>query len=369
VKLRLPITERMVRVLIFGAIFASGCLYGLEKMAQTVEVSWTIDPKEIPSTIQPHPYLLWDLPPGDTEVNGQVVHINQVGSRGPETTWEKPSGTRRVIALGDEVVFGDGVDREVTFVVDAVNALGGARVGVETLLLAVPGYSIVQQRNLMDLRGWSLEPNVLVINGPGIDMGVAPYVDEDLLTPVRSRDSHRAQFEQLASFRILNHYMQVTRGQTARNRDHVFLGQQNLNKMGRPRVGVNDYAQHLDAITAGAIERGVGVVYVIYPVPEDLKDSHLTERVSLYRTAMTDVARRNGVPIVDGPAVFKNSGRGKERLFDSARLLTEYGHRNLGYALSATLRKWMRGRKILGQGTGETIPQYREPALLPPEAP
>jgi hypothetical protein len=369
VKLRLPITERMIRVLIFGSIFASGCLYALEKAAQAVEVSWTIDPHEIPATIQPHPYLLWDLPPGDTEVNGHSVHINAVGSRGPDTTWAKPTGTRRVLALGDGVVFGEGVQRDSSFVVDAVNALGGTRVGVETLLLAVPGYSILQQRNLMDLRGWTLEPNVLIINGPGIDMGVAPYVDEDILTPVRSRDTRRAKLEQLASFRILNHHMQVTGGQTAQKRSQVFTGKQNLNKIGRPRVGVNAYARHLDAITASAIERGIGVVYVIYPVPEDLNDSHMTERVSLYRSAMIDVARRNGVSVVDGPEVFKKSGRDKARLFNSARLLSEYGHRTLGYALSGTLRKWMRGRRILGQGTGESIPHYREPALLPPEAP
>jgi hypothetical protein len=368
VKLHLPITERMIRVLIFGTIVASGCLYAVEKGAQVVEVPWTIDPREIPAATQPHPYLLWDLPPGDTDVKGQMVHINAVGSRGADTDWEKPTGTRRVIALGDGVTFGEGVQLDSTFVVDAVNALGGTRVGVETLLLAVPGYSIFQQRNLMDLRGWSLEPNLLIINGPGIDMGVAPYVDEDILTPVRSRDTNRAKLEQLASFRILNHHMQVIGGQYAHKRSQVFIEKQNLNKIGRPRVGVNAYARHLDAITTSAIGRGIGVVFVIYPVPEDLKASHMTERVSLYRMAMLDVARRHGVAIVDGPEVFKKSGRDKDRLFNSARLLSEYGHRTLSYALSSTLRKWMRGRRILGQGTGEALPHYREPALLPPDA-
>jgi len=359
----------MVRVLVFGTLFDTAFLYGIERLAQSMEVAWTMDPKAIPADIQPHPHLLWELPPGDTEVNGQSVHISAVGSRGPETSWEKPTGTRRIIALGDGVAFGEQVDRGANYVVDAVNALGGTRVGVETLLMAIPSYSIIQQRNLMDLRGWTLEPNVLIINGPGIDMGVAPYVDEQVLLPVRSRESNRAVLEQLASFRILHHHMQVIGGEVANKRMQVFKGKYNHNKIGLPRVGVNTYAHHLDALTATAIERGIAVVYVVYPVPEDLDDSHLTERVSLYRTAMNDVARRNGVSVVDGPAVFKSSGRDKERLFISSRLLSEYGHRTLGYALTRTLRKWVRGRRILGQGTGEPIPQYREPALLPPETP
>ena len=365
---RNPITEQMVRVMVFGSLFAAGFLYGIERLAQVMEIAWTMDPRSIPAASQPHPHLLWELPPGDTEVNGQSVHISTVGARGPDTTWEKPAGIRRVLALGDGVSFGEGVSRESTYVVDAVNALGGTRVGVETLLMSVPSYSIMQQRNLMDLRGWSLEPNVLILNGPGIDMGVAPYVDEDVLLPVRSRDANRAMLEQLASFRILNHHLQVLSGDTARKREQVFKHKYNHNKIGKPRVGVSAYAHHLDALTASAIERGIAVVYVVYPVPEDLNDSHLTNRVSLYRNAMKDVARRHGVSLVDGPQVFKKSGRDKDRLFLSARQLSEYGHRTLGYALANTLRKWMRGRKLLGQGTGEPLPLYTEPDLLPPEA-
>ena len=60
----------------------------------------------------------------------------------------------------------------------------------------------------------------------------------------------------------------------------------------------------------------------------------------------------SSIPVVDGPEVFKASGRDKERLFQNHRLLSDYGHRTLGYALSKKLTKWMRGRKILRQGTG-----------------
>jgi len=199
-------------------------------------------------------------------------------------------------------------------------------------------------------------------------MTVAPYVDDDIIAPVHSLDQRRAQLETLASYRILHHHLQVIDGPQAIKRSQVFQQQANLNRAGKPRVGVNAYAQNLDIIASKAIEHSVNVVFVIYPLPEDLNDSHMTNRVNLYRSAMIDVAERHGIPLVDGPSVFKDSGRDKERLFLNQRLLSEYGHRTLSYALSKKLRKWMRGRRIIGQGTGNDLPRYAEPDPEPEES-
>ena len=369
VKLQSPISPQTARILIFGAMLAVCSLYGLEKAAAQYEVALTFDPKTIPSSLSPHPYLLWELPPGETEVNGQPVTINELGARGPTSTWDKGDGIRRIIALGDEVSFGQGVDRDASFVIDAVNSLGGPRVGVETLLFSTPGYSIVQQRNQMDLRGWTLLPDLLIIAGPGSEMTVAPYVDREIIPAVRSLDGSRSKLETLAVYRILNHHLNVIDGPQSIRRNQVFVDNTNHNPAGHPRVGVNDYAAQLDAIVANAINRDVDLVFVIYPQPEDLNDSHMTNRVNLYRTAMMDVAKRHGIPTVDGPQVFKSSGRDKERLFLNQRLLTEYGHRTLGYALSKKLTRWMRGRRVLRQGTGTDLPTYAEPELEPNSSP
>ncbi|HOO56953.1 MAG TPA: SGNH/GDSL hydrolase family protein [bacterium] len=43
------------------------------------------------------------------------VNVNSLGLRGPETTMEKPSGTLRVITLGDSWTFGEGVDDDDTY--------------------------------------------------------------------------------------------------------------------------------------------------------------------------------------------------------------------------------------------------------------
>ena len=100
--------------------------------------------------------------------------------------------------------------------------------------------------------------------------------------------------------------------------------------------------------------------FVMLPVAEDLDDSHLSDTCLLYRQAMTTVARRHGIPVIDGPKTFKDSGRSTGRLFLNQTLPSKAGHRTLGYALARRIKPWMRGRKILLQGTGEPLPSLPE---------
>jgi len=316
------------------------------------------------ASVDPHPFLLWELPPGETLVNGQSISVNSVGARGPEVSPIKADNERRILFLGDGVAFGEGVERDNTFGMKSLEALGGDRVGIEGILLAVPDYTILQHRNLMHMRGWSLNPDLLIVTGPGAEMSVSAYVDKDVISNFRSTEPTRAQLEEYALFRVLDQLMRVQRGQTAIVRQQVFKAGVQTNRAGKPRVGTNLFARTLDLLTKEAIERDVDVIFVIPPLPADLNDSHFTDSVHLYRTAFVSVAEHHGVPIVDGAAVFKKSGRPAIQLFEGPRMLTEYGHRILGYALSKKLQPWMRGRRLIGQGTGGTLPAMAEPEPL-----
>jgi hypothetical protein len=358
------IGENTVRGVVFGVILGAALLAATEKLANTYEEALTRIPVTPGASEEPHPFLLWELPPGETLVNGQSIQVNSVGARGPEITQPKPDNARRILFLGDNVAFGEGVDRDETFGMKALDALGGGRVGIEGILMAVPDYTVLQHRNLMSMRGWNLSPDLLIVSGPGIEMSVSRYVDEDVISNFRSTDPARARLEEFALFRVLDQLLRANHSQTATSRQQVFQSGVQANQGGKPRVGTNLFGSTLNLLASEAIDRDVDVVFVILPLPADLDDSHLTDRVQLYRTAMLNVANHLGIPIVDGPSVFKDSVRTTEQLFLGPRMLTTYGHRVLGYALSKKLQPWMRGRRLLRHGTGGVLPILAEPKPL-----
>src|SRR5688572_30964746 len=67
---------------------------------------------------QADPLLYWRLKPNQrcyTKVNHQPVHINALGTRGPEFHHAKPANTLRIISLGDSRTFGWGLSEAQTY--------------------------------------------------------------------------------------------------------------------------------------------------------------------------------------------------------------------------------------------------------------
>ena len=84
--------------------------------------------------------------------------------------------------------------------------------GLEALIIAVPRYTALQTRNLMDMRGWSLDHDLILIAGPGAELDVSAYEDEVVTSVYRGlTDTHR-EMESFAIFRILDHWVRVKNG-------------------------------------------------------------------------------------------------------------------------------------------------------------
>ena len=179
------ISGATVDAIIRGAVVALVCLVGLEWAAKNSEYEWTFDPS-VQYADGINPYLLWELPSGVQDVNGHSVVINSQGMRGVEVVAPKPANIRRVVSLGSEIAFAEGLDLRQSYAHQTAALLGGSRVGIEAHVLAVPGYGMLQHRNLMDLRGWALDPDVLLISGPSAEMSVSTYLDEQMMDVYRS---------------------------------------------------------------------------------------------------------------------------------------------------------------------------------------
>lgn len=110
--------------------------------------------------------LGWKLNPGASDSwGGVVVHINEKGYRGPVVPYERTHGKKRVLFLGDSVTFGYRIARwQDTFPFLADSLAGAAdSLEVETVNLAVEGYSQWQEAIVMQTEGKLYKPDLVVL--------------------------------------------------------------------------------------------------------------------------------------------------------------------------------------------------------------
>jgi lysophospholipase L1-like esterase len=145
-----------------------------------------------PRVAEDRPLFLWDLirrHPDDAVVyelrpgtrgrfHGHDMRINSLGMRGEEITRGKPTGTYRVLVLGDSQAFGWGVAQGEAFPAVVEDLLGARLSGprVEVLNAGVPGYNTVQEVRVFELRFDALEPDLVLINFVDNDMDLPNFL-------------------------------------------------------------------------------------------------------------------------------------------------------------------------------------------------
>lgn len=146
------------------------------------------------------PVLGWKNVARSTDTcHGETVETNALGTRGPEVATPKPSGTLRVLALGDSFTWGWGAAQADTFPVQLEEKLrarvGGGAAGarrIEVVNGGVSGYGTVQELLWLDRMGAALAPDVVVLfyyrndwfnNLLGFEYGYPRPSYEDVLGP------------------------------------------------------------------------------------------------------------------------------------------------------------------------------------------
>jgi lysophospholipase L1-like esterase len=123
-----------------------------------------------------NPKVIYELLPSQSvQFLDQRVTINALGFRGPPVGLVKPPGTKRIVGLGDSLMFGWGVgDTEYYLALIAerfARQAPGSR--VEVINSAVPGYNTVMEVETLKEKLLQLTPDVVIIE----------YVDNDLDLP------------------------------------------------------------------------------------------------------------------------------------------------------------------------------------------
>lgn len=100
----------------------------------------------------------------DLDLGSFTIQTNELGFRGPAQSASKPDGVYRVLVLGDSVVFGWGVDEEVTFLrrFEAEWNAKHAR-KIEVCNAGCLVYDTTQQWALLRDEGLALQPDLVLL--------------------------------------------------------------------------------------------------------------------------------------------------------------------------------------------------------------
>ncbi len=330
---------RRGRRVLRGAVLAGVTLLVAEMLARRTHLPdpHLPDPASVDQPailLHGNPWLLWELAPGTRMERGVVVNVNTRGFRGPEVGLKRGP---RALTLGDSSIYGFGVADADTW-----SAQLATRLGVDIVNGAVPGYSTFQARNALELRGLSVDPDVLFIGTLWSDNNFDGFVDKRLLAAWSAWEGGavatvRRGLERVALFRWLDWTLRVQpQGRRARAIGWD-LSDRDV-RSGERRVAIEDYAANLDALAATMHARGGGVVFLLPANRDDLDPRGTEPAWEPYRAVLRDAAARHDAPLVDVPRAFRESGDGVEALFLDKMHPTPLGHRRMAEAAAAVLR-------------------------------
>jgi len=338
---------------------------GVSLFARNTLIRWEA-PVPVTHTGAPYlpgnPYLLWEMVAGVRSEMGVEVSVNTLGFRGPEITQEKPEGVHRVLVIGDSTVYGHGVAQDATFVSLLNESLGPT---IQVINLGVPGYSTEQSINLLNLRGWSLKPDLLLVASLWSDNNFDAFIDKELLSERSAFAQSSAAgisrtLQHSALYRWLDWHLRLGPKAEAVNTVGWMLGRQPTG--GFRRVPVNDYGTNLQRLSDLAASNGAQTAFIALANSVDLgAPSEGAVAWPLYRQVMADVALRNGAPVLDVQSVFEASGSPWKELFLDEMHPTERGHALIAEATKGMLEPWVEDQGFGLTPVASTPPVWDDP--------
>ena len=149
------------------------------QVAQTRKPTGVVQMGEIVRFLA-NPRLLYGLQPDLNVVFlGQPLRTNREGFRDLEHQPENPTRKRRVVCLGDSIVFGWHLPKESRF----SDVLARTRPDWEVLNMGVPGYNAAQEIECFRTYGMKYRPDLVIINVVGNDAQMPNFIQRSPTEP------------------------------------------------------------------------------------------------------------------------------------------------------------------------------------------
>ncbi|MEM1320111.1 MAG: GDSL-type esterase/lipase family protein [Bacteroidota bacterium] len=178
--------------LVFGLLLAEGGFriyhylnyYDLSDIDQgaRVEMDSPEEEKTLGQVIQRsvHPRVIYELlPSARYQFQGVLVETSAQGFRDKEYPAKKEVGTRRVIGLGDSVMFGWGVEEKQTYLSKVENGLNRQdSLPWEMINTGVPGYNAAMEVALLEAKIDQSQVDLVIINFVGNDFDLPNFIQK-----------------------------------------------------------------------------------------------------------------------------------------------------------------------------------------------
>jgi lysophospholipase L1-like esterase len=235
-----------------------------------------------------------------------TASTNRLGLRGRDP--DLAHASLRVLALGDPCTFSVGVEDAETYPALTQEALRAKEDLPDVVVLnaGVPGDTAYQGRRLLEELADDLEPNVVTVC-----FGFNDAVPWD-----GRSDPDQARI--LAGDPV-DRWLQSSRLYVALRSLLLRSGREpaapspDASTPRRPRLTKGEFLGELHAIREFCRERGIPVVFVIWPYRDQILDGQ--QQLFLYQTDVAQVARSSGATLVNLVPAFLRASRNGESLF------------------------------------------------------
>ena len=197
--------------LCLGGVLALGATEIALRVIDPLGFNYLTEMKRYIGMRQDDPTLVYTQPRDQTvELDGVTVRFNELGLRGAPIGPKAP-GEKRVLFLGDSVVFGWGVEEPETFVDGLAQRLSEADGATwRGINAGVCSYNSEQEERYLRERGFALEPDLVVL--VFIDNDVLTYSDQWKEAAARAKQSPLRKFQALLrqthTFQFVSHALE-----------------------------------------------------------------------------------------------------------------------------------------------------------------
>ncbi len=206
---------------------------------------------------EPDPDLLWRF---RANLDNPLINTNSAHLVGDEITTEKPPGIFRILLLGDSSPIGIGLTSRRQALGNLLQSMLDVnsrwKRQVQVINAAVSGYTSEQIVRFLDLKGWSYQPDLVLLYCGSNDASISgPLSDQELLQGQRLKAVRRLM-SRLAVYRLLRALIQgrVDPDDTVRQPLKV-------------RVSPERFGENLRTIAAGCRTHGCPLLVLKPPVP------------------------------------------------------------------------------------------------------